>query len=443
MAVRLEGGDAREARKGFAQLRRACVPRVERLHGAFVDLVPHAATHQPQRPLDISIEEAPQLGEDERGLQHSRTQNLRLSFVRRLACHEYWIRPGQDGRNARGGEGGRLRPVLYPSRTSTTRAHSSHYDLLGVSPNSNEDAIKAAFRRAAKAYHPDICKEPGSEARFVKINTAYGILLDGTARAAYDVELLRSRGVGTAGASRSPWGSGSGGAVEYTWVVDDDSDSEDEEELLEFLAWASTGNNYKASFQSSWQANAKRKQRQESERRAAAERAAREASRADTVARSARGSSDGSGRSGRYGSWAEPAAARASASPSARPGGARGASSASGGGGGGGFRSGSVSGGGGVGGFSREDLMASLWPEARTAARAVFGGRLERLGSVEQLSDFIDTLDALQSGGSALIDLDYDSDSHDDDDVDGLLDLLLGRARAPAGGAGRARGGGS
>lgn len=48
------------------ELRILQIVELEPLHNALVDLVPHAATHQSQRPLATSIEEAPQLGEDER-----------------------------------------------------------------------------------------------------------------------------------------------------------------------------------------------------------------------------------------------------------------------------------------------------------------------------------------------------------------------------------------
>jgi molecular chaperone DnaJ len=62
-----------------------------------------------------------------------------------------------------------------------------YYELLGVPRGADDAAIKAAFRRLAKEYHPDRkngCKE--SEAHFKAINEAYDVLKDPQKRAAYD-----------------------------------------------------------------------------------------------------------------------------------------------------------------------------------------------------------------------------------------------------------------
>jgi molecular chaperone DnaJ len=62
-----------------------------------------------------------------------------------------------------------------------------YYDLLGIQRGADDAAIKAAFRRLAKEYHPDRhggCKE--NEARFKAINEAYDVLKDPQKRAAYD-----------------------------------------------------------------------------------------------------------------------------------------------------------------------------------------------------------------------------------------------------------------
>ncbi|HEX3676010.1 MAG TPA: molecular chaperone DnaJ [Sphingomicrobium sp.] len=62
-----------------------------------------------------------------------------------------------------------------------------YYELLGISRAADDAAIKAAFRKLAKEFHPDRkngCKE--SEAHFKVINEAYDVLKDPRKRAAYD-----------------------------------------------------------------------------------------------------------------------------------------------------------------------------------------------------------------------------------------------------------------
>lgn len=61
-----------------------------------------------------------------------------------------------------------------------------YYDVLGVSRDADQKAIKEAFRSLAMKYHPDRNKAPDAEEKFKEIAEAYGILSDPKKRAQYD-----------------------------------------------------------------------------------------------------------------------------------------------------------------------------------------------------------------------------------------------------------------
>lgn len=61
------------------------------------------------------------------------------------------------------------------------------YDVLGVAPNASQADIKAAFRKLAKKYHPDVnAGDPDVERKFKEANTAYNLLSDPDKRAKFD-----------------------------------------------------------------------------------------------------------------------------------------------------------------------------------------------------------------------------------------------------------------
>ncbi len=60
------------------------------------------------------------------------------------------------------------------------------YELLGVNRDADGDALKRAYRKLARQYHPDINKDPGAEERFKEIGRAYEVLGDPETRARYD-----------------------------------------------------------------------------------------------------------------------------------------------------------------------------------------------------------------------------------------------------------------
>ena len=58
-----------------------------------------------------------------------------------------------------------------------TQDRRSYYDVLGVGPHASQQEIKRAYRRLAKAYHPDVNRDPGSGARFKEITRRTGCCL--------------------------------------------------------------------------------------------------------------------------------------------------------------------------------------------------------------------------------------------------------------------------
>lgn len=64
--------------------------------------------------------------------------------------------------------------------------HPTYYDVLGVAPDADRDAIKQAWRHAADRFEPGAA---GSGAHFQLFNKAAEVLLDPERRAAYDAEL--------------------------------------------------------------------------------------------------------------------------------------------------------------------------------------------------------------------------------------------------------------
>lgn len=73
------------------------------------------------------------------------------------------------------------------------------YAVLGVAASTAPDELRAAYRRLARTWHPDVCREPDAKEQFQRIQHAYEVLRAPNTRARYDAGLALAASV----ASRS------------------------------------------------------------------------------------------------------------------------------------------------------------------------------------------------------------------------------------------------
>ena len=95
-----------------------------------------------------------------------------------------------------------------------------YYRVLGVKPNASPQEIHAAYRRLARAYHPDCY--PGSTrslVRMARVNVAKSVLLDPNMRAAYDLSRSRAHGPAVPAVQRRTATRKGGRRFDYTTAV--------------------------------------------------------------------------------------------------------------------------------------------------------------------------------------------------------------------------------
>ncbi|MEM8562877.1 MAG: DnaJ C-terminal domain-containing protein [Pseudomonadota bacterium] len=61
-----------------------------------------------------------------------------------------------------------------------------YYQILGVDEQADQAAIKTAYRKLARKYHPDVSNEADAEDKFKEVSEAYEVLRDEAKRAEYD-----------------------------------------------------------------------------------------------------------------------------------------------------------------------------------------------------------------------------------------------------------------
>lgn len=74
--------------------------------------------------------------------------------------------------------------------------NQSLYSLLGTHQVASDEEIKSAYRRVARQWHPDVCKEANAADVFIRIQEAYEILSNPIKRAKYNAGLALQAGVG-------------------------------------------------------------------------------------------------------------------------------------------------------------------------------------------------------------------------------------------------------
>ena len=68
----------------------------------------------------------------------------------------------------------------------TSEQKRDYYEVLGISRTASKSELRAAYRRLARQYHPDVNEAADAEVRFKEINEAYQVLSDDEKRAVYD-----------------------------------------------------------------------------------------------------------------------------------------------------------------------------------------------------------------------------------------------------------------
>ena len=80
-------------------------------------------------------------------------------------------------------------PVADRHVQKNMQGNKEYYKILGISENASTDAIKSAYRKLAKKYHPDMNPNDrkGAEMKFKEMSEAYYVLGDDKRKQEYDM----------------------------------------------------------------------------------------------------------------------------------------------------------------------------------------------------------------------------------------------------------------
>ena len=81
---------------------------------------------------------------------------------------------------------GEVIPALISETSSSMDTFTDYYAVLAVKPDASANAIKAAFKKLALQYHPDVYKGEDAQERMRTLLLAYQTLIDPAARKTYD-----------------------------------------------------------------------------------------------------------------------------------------------------------------------------------------------------------------------------------------------------------------
>jgi hypothetical protein len=119
----------------------------------------------------------------------------------------------------------------------------THYEVLGVSPDASDDAIRRAYLDRARRHHPDFHTTDDAATRALaetemrRVNEAWQVLGDRARRREYDAgaSATASRPASEAAATPPAWRPGSGTAHPDFVPFPDDDEFEDEEARAAYL----------------------------------------------------------------------------------------------------------------------------------------------------------------------------------------------------------------
>jgi hypothetical protein len=82
---------------------------------------------------------------------------------------------------------------FFETERKPQTAKQTYYQILCILEKATRQEIKTTYKRLSRQWHPDVCKEPDAQERFIEIKSAYEILADDQQRRRYDAGLFFER----------------------------------------------------------------------------------------------------------------------------------------------------------------------------------------------------------------------------------------------------------